>query len=86
VRLYDRLFQIPNPAAEEDFRAHLNPGSVEIVKDALIEPSLAQAEAGANYQFERLGYFCADITEHQCAAPVFNRTVTLRDTWAKSKK
>jgi len=86
VRLYDRLFQIPNPAAEEDFRAHLNPDSLSILKDALIEPSLAQAEAGANYQFERLGYFCADSADHESAAPVFNRTVTLRDTWAKSKK
>lgn len=86
IRLYDRLFQIPNPAAEEDFRAHLNPNSIEVVTDALVEPSLAQAAPGAHYQFERLGYFCADEVDHKAAAPVFNRTVTLRDTWLKANK
>ncbi len=86
IRLFDRLFNIPNPAAEENFRAHLNPESVEIVNDALIEPILADAAPGAHYQFERLGYFCADETDHSTLSPVYNRTTTLRDTWAKTNK
>ncbi len=86
VRLFDRLFNIPNPAAAEDFRAHLNPASVEIVDEALIEPVLADAAPGARYQFERLGYFCADESDHGVQSPVYNRTATLRDTWAKTNK
>ena len=86
VRLYDRLFQIANPAATEDFRAHLNPNAIEIITNAIIEPSLAQAKPGAHYQFERLGYFCADEIDHMATSPVFNRTVTLRDTWLKANK
>lgn len=86
IRLYDRLFQTSNPAAEEDFRANLNPNSVEIVKDALVEPGLATAGPGTQFQFERLGYFCADSADHSTESPVFNRTVTLRDTWAKTNK
>ena len=85
VRLFDRLFQIPNPAAADDFRVHLNPNSVEIVNDALIEPGLVDAKPGAHYQFERLGYFCADEVEHTAQSPVYNRTVTLRDAWTKTK-
>jgi glutaminyl-tRNA synthetase len=82
IRLYDRLFNVPNPGSAEDFRVHLNPASVEIVRDALIEPDLSQAAPGSHFQFERLGYFCADMIEHREAAPVFNRAVGLRDTWA----
>jgi len=83
IRLYDRLFQVANPAAADDFRTHLNPGSVEFVREAFVEPFLATVDTGANFQFERLGYFCADIGDHCATRPVFNRTVTLRDTWAK---
>ena len=86
VRLYDRLFQVPNPAASENFLDELNPDSVARVTDAWIEPALAEAAPGAQFQFERLGYFCADTVEHTNAAPVFNRTVSLRDTWAKERK
>ena len=86
IRLFDRLFQIPNPAAADNFRKHLNPNSIEIIEDALIEPGLASATPGAVYQFERLGYFCADEVEHAAQTPVFNRTVTLRDTWLKANK
>ena len=86
VRLFDRLFEIPNPTAADDFRDHLNPDSVEIVDDALIEPGLADAPAGSHYQFERLGYFCADAALHSAVTPVYNRTVTLRDTWEKTNK
>ena len=86
VRLFDRLFDIPNPTAADDFRDHLNPNSVEIVDNALIEPGLAGAMPGVRYQFERLGYFCADETQHSAESPVYNRTVTLRDTWTKTNK
>ncbi|HTS50084.1 MAG TPA: glutamine--tRNA ligase/YqeY domain fusion protein [Bryobacteraceae bacterium] len=87
VRLYDNLFTVENPndAPEgQDFTANLNPNSLEIVP-AKLEPSLATAAPGSRYQFERLGYFCADSdsTPHKL---IFNRTVTLRDTWAKIEK
>ena len=82
VRLYDRLFDIPDPGSDDDFRAHLNPGSRQIVA-AKVEAALAAAAAGASFQFERLGYFCADARDHAPGRPVYNRTVTLRDTWAK---
>lgn len=86
VRLYDRLFQVPNPAATENFLDELNPDSVERVANAWLEPALVEAAPGAHFQFERLGYFCADAVEHTSATPVFNRTVSLRDTWAKAQK
>ena len=82
VRLYDRLFNAPEPAKSDDYRADLNPASLEVVADARVEPSAASAEPGTRLQFERLGYFSVDrdsATDH----PVFNRTVTLRDSWAK---
>lgn len=84
VRLYDHLFTVPEPDDNNDtpFTAHLNPASLEVLPACYLEPSLAAAEPGTRYQFERLGYFCVDSE----AAPgqlVFNRTVTLRDTWAK---
>src|SRR5215471_19147803 len=81
VRLYDRLFAVPEPDAEGDFKRHLNPNSLETVT-AKCEPSLGVAKPEPRYQFERLGYFTLDrdSTPHK---PVFNRTITLRDTWAK---
>jgi glutaminyl-tRNA synthetase len=85
VRLYDRLFTIPDPdAGEGDFKDYLNPDSLVVVGDAVIEPSVRGDAPGSRYQFERLGYFCSDIVESKPDALVFNRTVTLRDTWAKA--
>jgi len=89
VRLYDYLFKVPFPdKAEEgkDWTANLNPKSLEILKDCLIEPSLLEAKAGEPYQFLRQGYFCLDAKDSSPGRPVFNRTVTLRDTWAKIEK
>jgi glutaminyl-tRNA synthetase len=83
VRLYDRLFDIEDPGAADDFRAHLNPTSMTVIADAKLEPSLAHAAPEARFQFERLGYFCADRLDHQPGRPVFNRTVSLKDSWAK---
>ena len=82
VRLYDRLFTVAEPGAEEDFMTCLNPESCSIVS-AKIEPSLASANAGQCFQFERLGYFAVDSNPSTHAGLVFNRTITLRDTWAK---
>jgi len=84
VRLYDRLFTKPNPGEDKDtdFLAHLNPHSLETLKPCWVEPSLAAATPGNFYQFERLGYFCAD-KETGPGNLVFNRTVTLKDPWAK---
>ena len=83
VRLYDRLFDVPNPSAEEDFSEHLNPNSLEILSNSKLEPGLADARPDDRYQFERQGYFCADAKGSTKNRLVFNRTVTLRDTWAK---
>jgi glutaminyl-tRNA synthetase len=86
VRLYDHLFAKADPSADEegvDFTAYLNPQSLEVLKSCWVEPSLAGAAPGSRYQFERLGYFCVDTGDASPGAPVFNRTVTLRDTWAK---
>jgi glutaminyl-tRNA synthetase len=83
VRLYDRLFTEPNPdAGGRDFVTVLNPNSKQIVRGKL-EPSLAQASPGQSFQFERLGYFVADRVDGKSGAPVFNRSVTLKDGWAK---
>jgi glutaminyl-tRNA synthetase len=83
VRLYDRLFGVENPGAgDADFLAQLNPASLEVVTDAKVEPSLAAAPPGARFQFERIGYFCVD-PESRAGAPVFNRTVGLKDSWAR---
>lgn len=81
-RLYDRLFSVPNPGAAEDFLTTINPNSLEI-KQGFVEPGLRAASALAPYQFEREGYFCADSVYSQQSKLVFNRTVGLRDTWAK---
>ena len=88
VRLYDRLFSVPNPlSGDNDFTDHLNPNSLEELTRCKLEPSLAKAPEGANIQFERLGYFCKDAVDSaKMGRPVFNRTVTLRDTWARIEK
>ncbi len=83
VRLYDRLFTVPDPEQGDDFRAFLNPESLVVVPDARIEPSVRSGEPGTRYQFERVGYFCSDPIESRPDALVFNRTVTLRDSWAR---
>ena len=89
IRLYDHFFTKPDPDNVEDgqaFTDYLNPHSLEILTDCTVEPSLAQAEAGSRFQFERQGYFCVDAVDSSPGRPVFNRTVTLRDTWAKIQK
>jgi glutaminyl-tRNA synthetase len=86
VRLYDALFTVRNPEdvpEGEDYKKNINPASLEVVEKAMLEPSLAKAAPGARFQFERLGYFFADPQDSKPGAPVFNRTVTLKDTWAK---
>ena len=89
VRLYDRLFTIENVGdipEGEDYKNYLNADSVRIVKDAKLEPSLAAAQKGDRFQFERLGYFCVDSKDSVEGAPVFNRTVQLKDSWSKIEK
>ncbi len=89
VRLYDRLFATENPldvGEDGDFVEHLNPDSFERLQGCLVEPSLGAAAPGDRVQFERLGYFCVDTVDHAEGAPVFNRTITLRDSWAKLEK
>jgi glutaminyl-tRNA synthetase len=89
VRLYDHLFIKENPNATEEgknFSDYINPKSLEILKDCQLEPSLAEAAPESRFQFERLGYFCVDSKDSSRDEPVFNRTVTLRDTWAKILK
>lgn len=81
VRLYDRLFEHPAPG--EDYLEHLNPGALEVRDNCWIEPGLADCAPEERRQFERLGYFVADRYDHRPSAPVFNRTVPLRDSWAK---
>jgi glutaminyl-tRNA synthetase len=89
VRLYDTLFTKRDPSEleeGEDWKSNLNPNSLEILPGAMLEPMLKDAAPGSRYQFERLGYFCADTKDGGPGKPVFNRTVTLRDTWALIKK
>jgi glutaminyl-tRNA synthetase len=86
VRLYDHLLRMPDASDSvqaEDFTQTLNPHSLQVLQGCMLEPSLAEAAPGARYQFERQGYFCADSRDSTPSRPVFNRTVTLRDTWAK---
>ena len=86
VRLYDRLFTKENPSeGKGDFKDSLNPDSLEIIPNALIEPSLADFPVGERVQFERLGYFCLD-PDSTAAKPVFNRAVALKDSWAKASR
>ncbi|VAY02224.1 Glutamine--tRNA ligase [Arsenophonus endosymbiont of Aleurodicus dispersus] len=82
IRLYDRLFTVPNPTAEEDFLANINSNSL-VIYHGVVEPSLINAQPGNAYQFERHGYFCADSHDHSTQKMVFNRTVELKDSWAK---
>jgi glutaminyl-tRNA synthetase len=82
VRLYDRLFTVEDPADSDDYLAHMNPHSLEVIRTAKVEPSLAGAAPGRSLQFERIGYFCVD-PDSSAGKLVFNRTVSLRDTWAK---
>ena len=88
VRLYDRLFTNPDPDGDKevDFKTHLNPVSLKVLKDCKLEMSLGDAKLGDKFQFERLGYFCVDIIDSKQNNLVFNRTVTLKDTWAKIQK
>jgi len=84
VRLYDRLFTVPVPEREENWKDAVNPGSVEILENSLLEPGLQDAVTGQRFQFERLGYFCPDPEDSRPEQPVFNRIVTLKDTWGKA--
>lgn len=89
VRLYDHLFAKEDPyevEEGEDFLSNLNPDSLDVLTGCKVEPALAGAEPGYSCQFERSGYFCVDNVDSKPDAPVFNRTVTLRDTWAKIEK
>ena len=88
VRLYDRLFVEEDPAAQKDFdfKDFINPQSLVILKNCKLEPGLKNAEPGEKFQFQRIGYFCVDTKHSQKGNPVFNRTVSLRDTWSKMNK
>ena len=87
VRLYDRLFDHEDPAGQkdEDYRKFLNPDSLKILKGCKVEPSLQSAKPLDKFQFQRLGYFCVDY-DSTPGSLVFNRTVSLKDTWAKMNK
>ena len=88
VCLYDRLFRVEQPDSdkEQDFKDHLNPHSIKILENCVVEPLLADIKPGVQVQFERQGYFCADKVKSSKGKPVFNRIVTLRDSWAKLNK
>lgn len=88
VRLYDRLFSVEDPEADpdKDFKEFINPDSLQVIREAKLEPGLKDSQPGDKFQFERLGYFCADVKDSTQGNLVFNRTVTLRDTWAKIEK
>ena len=85
VRLYSHLFSKENPDTEDNFVDCINPDSLETVRGCKVEPGLAKVEPGERFQFLRLGYFCVDASSTR-GAPVFNRTVSLRDTWARIQK
>lgn len=85
VRLYDRLFTVPNPADIDDWKATLNPKSLEVTEECWVESSLRNVSPDSRYQFERVGYFCLDAKSPAQGKPVFNRIITLRDTWAKTQ-
>lgn len=89
VRLYDRLFTVPNPLDKKDgkdFKDYLNSTSLEVLTHCRVEPDLKKLRPGSNCQFERQGYFCVDMKDSEADMPVFNRTVTLRDSWTKIEK
>lgn len=84
VRVYDRLFNVPDPMAKREgqtFRDFINPDSLKIISNAQVEPTLMEGQPGDTYQFERVGYFCVDTELSSSGRPVFNRVVTLRDSW-----
>ena len=84
MRLYDRLFRVPDPASiGDDFAKELNPGSLETLTTCYVEPSTAEKAPGSRFQFERLGYFCIDSRDSEAGKLVFNRVVALRDSWGK---
>lgn len=86
VRLYDHLFAVPNPdevSEGGDYKANLNPNSLEVLRNCKLEPNLANTDPGSRFQFLRLGYFCIDSADSKEGAPVFNRIVGLKDSWAK---
>ncbi|MCX6826466.1 MAG: glutamine--tRNA ligase, partial [candidate division Zixibacteria bacterium] len=86
VRLYEYLFNTPNPGDEGDgldFKQKINPDSLTVLKGCKMEPNLAKAEPGSRFQFLRHGYFCVDSVDSKPGAPVFNRIVTLKDSWKK---
>ncbi len=83
VRLYDRLFKVENPGRSGDYRDDLNPDSLTVLEGCKVEPSLTEAQVGVGYQFERQGYFCLDAKDARPGHLVFNRTLSLRDSWAK---
>jgi glutaminyl-tRNA synthetase len=85
VRLYDRLFATEEPGGD-DWMAQLNPTSLEVLRGCKLEASLADAAPGSRWQFERMGYFCVDPVDSRPGALVWNRTVTLKDTWAKIER
>lgn len=89
VRIYDSLFNDPNPGNEGDgvdYKDFINPDSLEVLKSCKLEPSLAEAAPGSRYQFLRMGYFCVDSVDSSAGKPVFNRIVPLKDSWAKAQK
>lgn len=85
VRLYDRLFTVENPGAEENWLENINPNSLQVIPEAKVEASLINAKPLGKFQFERNGYFCVDTKYSTTEKPVFNRTVTLKDSWSKGK-
>ena len=82
--MYDRLFKSPAPGRGGDFLDDLNPDSLRILNNCMVEPALADAKSGERYQFEREGYFCLDSEDSSADGPVFNRIVSLRDSWSRS--
>ncbi len=88
IRLCDRLFTVPNPLGDKhrDYREFLNPHSMDVITDAVVEPQVAEGGPGDFYQFERTGYFCHDSVDSRPGKPVLNRIVTLRDSWARIEK
>jgi len=86
VRLYDRLFTIENPGTVDNWLDYINPDSLKIIENAKVEPSLNSAKPLDKFQFERLGYFCVDSKSSTSEKLVFNRTVTLKDSWAGKSK
>ncbi len=85
VRLYEQLFTVENPDVGDDLESIINPRSLEVLENCYVEPALASAQAGDKFQFERTGYFCVD-PDSRPGKPVFNRTVTLKDSWIKEQK